>query len=230
MEEILHDGRFSSRGDLLTFFPRILLDFKGPHVVKKNGVITMDSIKNDHTLPLVAGRSEIPRPDKDDAASPGGPPPTPPRGESPAPDPPPPPPLPDGFTPFGPAYSIPAYGTAALHSTMIGLKEYAHLFTSSTAAPAPAAQPGTAATTAVSSVGTWMSGFATGLLYLKSGHELYYGIKGRNEAKIVEGGLDFLIGSATLTSAIPTLSTFGALSTGILLGVKVMYDALKERK
>jgi hypothetical protein len=190
----------------------------------------MDSI-NGQLLPHHAGLSGNHRLAKDDTISPGDGGEKPPSGDAPAPDPPSPPPQPpaDGFSPFGPGYSIPAYGAATVQATMVGLSEYGRLFSSSPTPPAPQ-QAGSAAATAVSSVGTWMSGLATGLLYLKGGHELYYGIKGKDEAKIVEGSLDLLIGSATLTSAIPGLAHFGALSTVIFIGVKVLYDAMKTRK
>lgn len=76
----------------------------------------------------------------------------------------------------------------------------------------------------VSRVGTWMAGFATGLMALKGGMELYSGIKHKNDRSIISGALDLSIGASNALTAVPPLAQFAALTAVLLTGVKILSD------
>jgi hypothetical protein len=176
---------------------------------------------------------------------------TPPPGGDPGSPPSPPQPVHDDYSPSSLGFSIPAYGGTIINSACVGIKAY--LRSGATATPAtgtaPAANAAPAADTSaaaagteaatgvgathtggnhlihdVSRVGTWMAGFATGLMTLKGGLELYSGIKHGNERSIISGSLDLSIGAATALTAVPTLAQFAALSAVLLTGVKILSD------
>jgi len=76
----------------------------------------------------------------------------------------------------------------------------------------------------VSRVGTWMAGFATGLMALKGGMELYSGIKHKSERGIISGAIDLSIGASNALTAVPSLAQFAALTAVLLTGVKILSD------
>ncbi|MGV8123618.1 MAG: hypothetical protein AB2L14_28020 [Candidatus Xenobiia bacterium LiM19] len=78
----------------------------------------------------------------------------------------------------------------------------------------------------VSRVGTWMAGFATGLMALKGGMELYSGIKHKNDRSIINGALDLSIGASNALTAVPPLAQFAALTAVLLTGVKILSDTM----
>ncbi len=172
----------------------------------------------------------------------------PPPGGDPNPPPPNPPPQNDDYSPSSLGFSIPAYGGTLINSACVGVKAY--LRSGLTTTPAPATNAAALATDAavtsagtapaegavmphpggnhlihdVSRVGTWMAGFATGIMTLKGGLELYSGIKNKNERNIISGAIDLSIGGCTALTAVPTLAPFAALTAVLLTGVKILSD------
>ncbi|MDQ7825408.1 MAG: hypothetical protein RDV48_21585 [Candidatus Eremiobacteraeota bacterium] len=153
--------------------------------------------------------------------------------QPPPPQPPPqPPPVKTEFSPLGLGYSIPAYSAAAANAIVGGISSHqAAAQVAAPATPGAAVPPGAAGVAPESLMGKmapWMSGFASGMIFLKSGHELYQGIKEGNSLKIISGSLDAVLGVSCLLTAIPALSAYGALTTGVVLGTKILTDAINN--